>query len=146
MEGVPYGFATFLFGWYDTPYDNYPPLMSRGFFPVVFSILEDIMPRTIYLFMAQAINRRLGTDSLNLKELAAEAARRNTTIDEVMAIVEKEEWIYTNDDNSKSEAYVCSAFMAGVYKAAGIFGKIQINPKEFTPKDVYSLKIFNSEF
>jgi hypothetical protein len=34
------------------------------------------------------MNKRLGTKGKNIKELAAEAAKRNTTLDELMAVVE----------------------------------------------------------
>ena len=83
-----------MFGWVDTPVDNLPPLVPTGLIPVVFSILEDFTPSTVDIFFNQALNKRLGTDGLNVKQLSAEAARRNTSIENLMAMVEVEGWEY----------------------------------------------------
>lgn len=50
-EGLPYGYHNFLFGWVDTPVDNWPPLLPSGFIPIVFSILEDFLPSTVDVFL-----------------------------------------------------------------------------------------------
>jgi hypothetical protein len=94
MEGLPYGFHNFLFGWIDTVEDNLPPLMPPGMLPIVMSILEDVLPKQADIFFGQSINKRLGTKGLNIKELAAEAARRNTSIEELMSKIEVEGWEY----------------------------------------------------
>lgn len=39
-EGLPYGYHNFAFGWFDTEFDNLPPLVPRGFLPIALSILE----------------------------------------------------------------------------------------------------------
>lgn len=44
-EGYPYGFYNFLFGWIDTPYDNFPPLLDAHFVPIVFGVLSKIAPK-----------------------------------------------------------------------------------------------------
>jgi len=41
-------------------------------------------------------------------------------------------------------AFVCSAYSASVYKAAGMFGDFDVNATEFTPRDVYNLNFFNT--
>ena len=38
-EGLPYGYHNFLFGWIDTPKDNYPPLLDPNFVLAAFSWL-----------------------------------------------------------------------------------------------------------
>jgi len=45
---------------------------------------------------------------------------------------------------SDGRSYVCSAYVAAVYKAAGLFYDFEINGTEFTPKDVYTLNFFNT--
>lgn len=94
-EGLPYGYHNFLFGWLDTPNSNWPPLVPSGFLPVVFGVMESMMADTIDIFFNQALNKRLNTTGLNIPDLAAEAARRNMTIDDVVAMVEVEGWEYT---------------------------------------------------
>jgi len=51
-EGLPYGYHNFLFGWLDTPEDNYPPLLAPGFLAIIMSVLQGIAPdaaQTLYL-------------------------------------------------------------------------------------------------
>jgi hypothetical protein len=40
------------------------------------------------------------------------------------------------------ESYVCSAFVAALYKAAGLLG--DVHGTEFTPRDVYTLNVFDT--
>ena len=42
--------------------------------------------------------------------------------------------------------YVCGCFVAPYYEHCGLFGDITILPKEFTPRDIYTLDIFDKEF
>jgi hypothetical protein len=80
-QGLPYGYHNFLFGWIDTPLDNWPPLLPAGFMPILFSVLEDFIPDTVEIFYAQALNKRLGTTGLNVKQLAGFAAKQNMTLE-----------------------------------------------------------------
>lgn len=114
-EGLPYGFHNFLFGWVDTPEDNIPPIIPPMLVPIVLSIYEDFDPLTADIFLAQALNHRLGTTGLNVKQVAGEAARRNMTLDDVMAIVEVEGWEYHGIEPKDGRAYVCSAYVAAIY-------------------------------
>ena len=59
-----------------------------------------------------------------------------------MAMTEVDGWKYKGMFHD-GEAYVCSSFVAAVWKAAGIFGDNYINAVEFSPKDVYQIDIFN---
>lgn len=59
-----------------------------------------------------------------------------------MAEVEVEGWEY-----SDGRSYVCSAFVAGVWQAAGLFGEgVTVNATEFQPYDDYRLAFFNKNF
>lgn len=62
-----------------------------------------------------------------------------------MAIVEEDGWEYTGLQPRDGEAYVCSAFTAAMYKAAGILVE-PVNATEFTPRDNYMLDIFDTNF
>ncbi len=54
----------------------------------------------------------------------------------------------TDDEQSEDptahiyHSYSSSTFIASMYKAAGIFGKLTVNAQEFTLKDVYQLDIY----
>jgi hypothetical protein len=63
------------------------------------------------------------------------------TIDDVFALPEIEGWEY-----SDGKSYVCSCFVVGMYKAAGLFKEMHIESTEFTPRDVYSLDFYNLDY
>jgi len=145
-EGLPYGYHNFLFGWIDTAEDNWPPLLPQQFGPIIFALLEKVAPATADIFYSQAINKRLGVESLKIEELAALAGERGLTLDDVMALPEEEGWEYHGIEPRDGRAYVCSAYVAAVYQAAGMFYPDIINGPEFTPKDVYTLDIFDLDY
>ena len=139
VEGMPYGYHNFLFSWIDTEDENYPPALPKEFIGIGFEIFGQLMPSVIDTFFLQAMNFRLGTKGLNYKQVNTEAAKRNTTMLQLMAQPELDGWYY-----SDGYSYVCSCFVIGVYKAAGLFGDLEINAVEFTPKDLYQLDFFNT--
>jgi len=61
-EGLPYGYHNFLFGWMDTVRDNLPADLPNELAPILFSMLDNIIPGTIYSFFIQAMNKRLNSD------------------------------------------------------------------------------------
>jgi hypothetical protein len=67
-------------------------------------------------------------------------------LDDVMGMVEQDGWEYTGQLPRDGLSYVCSAYVAAMYKAAGLFGDLEINATEFTPKDVYTLDFFDLEY
>lgn len=88
----------------------------------------------------------MGTEGLTISMLAVEAERKGLTLDDIMAIPETEGWEYHGLEPRDGIAYVCSAYVAAVYQAAGLFGKDRINGPEFTPKDVYTLNFFDLNY
>ena len=90
--GHPYGYHNFLFGWIDTPTQNYPPLLPPEFLPIVLSMYEKINPFKADRLYFEAVNLRLGTRNKTAEELTAIAAERKMTMDDVTAMVEVEGW------------------------------------------------------
>lgn len=119
-----------MFGWIDTIDQNYPPLLDSNLVMVVFSYIERLMELPIKKILTEALNMRLGTKNLKMSEIAVEMTRRGMTMQDLMAQVEKDGWWY-----SDGYSYVCSAFVAAVYKAGGLLPEIEA--VEFTPKDVF---------
>jgi hypothetical protein len=76
-QGLPYGYHNFLYGWIDTPFDNFPSLLPAQLVPVVFSMLEYIDKSMTDTFFTQSLNFKLGTQDLSIPQVAAEAAKRN---------------------------------------------------------------------
>lgn len=59
-EGLPYGYHNFLYGWMDTPRDNLPPSMPNEMIPIIFSMVENVMPHSVYNIFVEALDKRLG--------------------------------------------------------------------------------------
>lgn len=138
MEGYPYGYHNFLFSWIDTPDQNFPHLLAPDLFPIVVEMADHLAHPVINSFFIEAMNQRLGTSGLSFDEVLVESEHRNMTLQQLMAMPEQDEWIY-----SDGPSMVCSCFVIGVYKAAGLFGDMEIQANEFTPKDVYQLDVYD---
>mmetsp|Transcript_22331 Transcript_22331/g.27414 ORF Transcript_22331/g.27414 Transcript_22331/m.27414 type:complete len:137 (-) Transcript_22331:280-690(-) len=117
--------------------------MPNELVPIVFSVLEKVLPKTAYVFFTEALNKRLGTIGLNIEGIARVAAERGMSVQDVMAMVELDGWEYTSEDPRDGLSYVCSAYVAAMYKAAGLFEAYDVQATEFTPRDVYSLNFFD---
>ncbi|CDW76296.1 UNKNOWN [Stylonychia lemnae] len=143
-EGIAYGFHNFLFAWLDTPNDNNPPVLPPGMLANTFSLVETISPEVVDIFMNQALNKRLGTKGLTLSQISVEAAKRNLTLDDVIAMPELDGWEYEGLEPKDGRSYVCSTYVTAVMKAAGVFGDMIFNPGEQTPRDMYQLTIFET--
>ena len=141
---MPYGYYNFLYGWIDTAGDNWPPLLPTNFVPVLFSIIQNIAPETVFTFFSEALNRRLGTEGLDIQGLVEEAYNQDMKLDDVMAMVEQDGWRYSGIGKDNSFSYVCSAYVAAMYKAGGLFGDLDVNATEFATRDIYILDFFDT--
>jgi len=121
VEGYPYGYHNFIFGWFDTPDKSLPPITDLDFLAVVFEVLHHLIPAGIDSLVGEALNKRLNTTKLSISEMLIEIGKRGKTIGEVFSVVEQDSWIY-----SDGPSMVCSAFVAGIYKAGGLFGNLNI--------------------
>lgn len=68
------------------------------------------------------------------------------TLEDVMAMPEKDGWIYHGSKPRDGLSYVCSAYVIAVLKAAGVFDDLEINATEFTPRDLYAVNIYDLNF
>lgn len=44
IEGLPFGYHTFLWGWFDTAFDNLPPLVPPQLFPFAWDMVDRFLP------------------------------------------------------------------------------------------------------
>ena len=71
------------------------------------------------------------------------AAKQDKSLLDVMAMPEQDGWIYTGVEPRDGQSFVCSAYVAALYKAAGVFEDLEINATEFTPMDLPSLNFWD---
>jgi hypothetical protein len=58
-EGLPYGFHNFLFGWIDTPDDNFPPPVNAQIFPMIFQMMDIIDKPLSTKMWGEALNKSM---------------------------------------------------------------------------------------
>ena len=141
VEGLLYGYHNFIFSWIDTTTKNMPFITQQEFVEFVFSLMSKIYPKASDLLVTEGLNLRLGTKNMTLQQVIAEAARRGKSFEELMAEPELEGVEYHD-----GLSYVCSCFVIAYFKHGGMFDNIDFSPNEFTPKDVYTLDIFDKDF
>jgi len=99
VEGSPYGYANFLFGFIDTPNDNFPQVMDQNSWFNFISILNsfpDIGPKLVDFVWSRALSKRLGfgDESLTWTQIIEESTKRGLELGELMSMPEQEEWLY----------------------------------------------------
>lgn len=141
MSGKPYGYHNMIFSWIDTIADNYPPPLDAHLVISVMSMWTRVQPAYAANMWNEALNKRLGTEDLDLYGILGETERRGIAFDELLTVPEHDEWVY-----SDGQSTTCVAFILAMYKAAGVFGPVSssVQVTEFTIRDAYMLKIFEN--
>ncbi|XP_071698481.1 uncharacterized protein [Rutidosis leptorrhynchoides] len=141
MIGLPYGFHNLIFAWIDTVNNNYPPPLDANLVASVMTVWNHLQPAYAANMWNEALNKRLGTEGLELPDILVEVEKRGSSFTELLTIPEQDDWVYA-DGKSTS----CVAFVLEMYKEAGLFGDLsdQIQVTEFTIKDAYTLNFFEN--
>ena len=140
-QGMPYGYRNFLFGWMDTPKDNLPSVLDLNWAYLVFRILEAVDQPATNQLLREALNWRVGTKNLELFEIEEEANKQGKTLNDLFSIIEPEGVMY-----SDGYSYVCSSYVFSFYTKSGMLGDLQIHATEMTPRDVYTLNIYDTNW
>jgi hypothetical protein len=140
-EGLDYGSHNFVFSWFDNVNNNVPLFMDTEILLLLISLVEKFDQKVAQKYFIQGLNHRINTNLKTISEITVAAARQGLTFEKLMAMPERDEWIYDNGEN-----YVCSALVVGIYRAAGLFDDLNINVKEFSPRDIYQLEFFDQEY
>jgi len=93
VEGLPYGYVNFVFGWIDTAMNNYPPPLTEEVIPIAMSLVERIQPKWSIFYM-EGLNKRLNTNLSNIEQVFAVLNERNQTFSQLMTQVEQDSWVY----------------------------------------------------
>ena len=143
-EGLNYGFHNFISTWIDTVDKNFPFIATSEIVEFLFSLVSKVYPAASDLILTENVHRRLypeGEFNITLQQGIAEAARRNKSLEQLLAEPEFEGVKYSDGLN-----YVCSCFVVAYWKHGGMFGDIDFSPNEFGPRDIYMLDIFDKNF
>jgi len=102
-----------------------------------------------YDYLAQTLNKRLGTEGLSINQAYMEASKKGINFTQLLTIPERDEWVFQDADGISGPSMVCDVFVTRMWKAAGVFSSDlvnQIQATEFTNWDAYSLNIFDSNY
>jgi len=72
------------------------------------------------------MNKRLGTEGLDMAGVTSAASKKGLTIQDLMAMPEQDGWVYKGETPRDGRSWVCSCYVAAFYKVAGIFGTSDI--------------------
>ena len=134
-----------MWGWIDTPGQNYPPLLPKNLVPIAFSLYEKLNPNETAILFTDSLNKKLGTTGLDIAGIQEEAEiKHGANFSDVMGWVEKDGWNYTGFWHD-GESMVCSSFVVALWKSAGLFDEYT-NAVEWSPKDVYQVDFFNKTY
>ncbi|CAM0902004.1 unnamed protein product [Alopecurus aequalis] len=139
MYGKPYGYHNMIFSWIDTMSENYPPPLDANLVMAAMSMWARLQPHYASNMWNEALNKRLGTEQLDLHGIITETEKRGMSFNQLLTIPEQDEWEY-----SDGKSTTCVAFILAMYKAAGLFAPFteSIQVTEFTIRDAYMLRIF----
>lgn len=135
-----YGIRAFLPAPIDLAQGTFPKYISNELFILIGTVLNKFIPDLSNLVIGAFMSARLGRDDLNLDETSILASEMNLKLEDLMAMPELESFKY-----KAGEQWICSALVVKLYMIAGVI-KEDINPKEFVPKDIYQMNIFDKNW
>ena len=144
-----------LWGWFDSADSNFPPPLDIHLVTTLFSLvdplLKTIAPTTPSLWNG-AIAQRLGLEpsenytTAGLLNIARQ--RENQTFGDLLAMPEKDSWIYPLASSScgrpqgcTGPAQVCNVFVCKMWKVGGMF-EVDFDCGEQVPLDTYQMALF----
>ena len=112
---------------------------------VILNFLENKLDLSVYKIFGQGLNKRLNTNYKKIKKIMVHMLNRNIRFNELLTVAESDKWNYTNN-NKTGKSFVCDVFVLNYLREAGLFNNLLLELSEFTPKDLYQLKIFNNSW
>ncbi|KAF6168021.1 hypothetical protein GIB67_011406 [Kingdonia uniflora] len=108
----------------------------------VMTVWNHIQPAYAANMWNEALNKRLGTEGLDLPQILVETEKHGVPFDKLLTVPEQDDWLYSDGVSTS-----CIAFVLEMYKQAGLLGPMasSIQVTEFTIKDAYTLKFFEDD-
>jgi len=107
----------------------------------IFDRLDKFLANKMY---NEAFNKRLNSDLKTTAEIYEYAVtQEGISFGQLIIMPEQDAWVY-----SDGKSMVCDVFVCSMWKAGGLFGDLtdKFQCTELTPRDVYSLGFFNSNY
>lgn len=161
-EGFDYGFKTMIWGWIDTPDDNFPCLppypatencMSWAMFEPLLAWVDFKVPPIGAMMWNAGVAMRLNvSDDMRTVDYYKIAHDRGLSMhNDVISIPEEDTWLYNTTrygEPAVGKNMVCCVFVCNMWKAAGVFAPInnEVNCGEMTNWDDYVLTILEPEY
>ncbi|KAH3758676.1 zinc finger protein, MYND-type [Pelomyxa schiedti] len=158
LEGLYYGYSTFMYGWIDTIDQNYPPPLSGPFTNWLMYIVDQFLGPIFDMIVGAALNQRIDNPTCCIRgtkcttdqppcltyiNILNTITEQGISMLDLIAIPEKEEWEYCIEEKC-GPSRVCSALVTDILKHAGVFQGIDFYPSEFVPRDVYQMNIYDT--
>ena len=142
-KGTSYGYQNFLWGWIDTPNQNFPEKLSSDLLIMTISFLfrNNILEKHLNKFIVEPLNQRLGyyfkeNQNYNWTGILNWSYKNNYPIFNLWTLPELDEWKY----NGKYSR-VCDSFVLTIFKLVGIIPD-DIQVSEFSPRDLYLVELW----
>uniref|UniRef100_A0A7S0NDH2 Uncharacterized protein n=1 Tax=Hanusia phi TaxID=3032 RepID=A0A7S0NDH2_9CRYP len=152
LEGLRYGFYNLIFGWIDTPRNNFPYPLTPELLMVIFALADPIfraIPSAPSIWN-EAMEKRLGLQEGNYSttEIYSMAQSKGLSFGKLMSLPEQDDWVYPGVKDPKGgwkyrpgPSVVCDVLVCRLWKAGGLLPS-SVNCAEFTPFDLYELDLF----
>ncbi|RID43043.1 hypothetical protein BRARA_J02881 [Brassica rapa] len=75
---------------------NYPPPLDAHLVASVMTVWSKMQPDYAANMWNEALNKRLGTEGLDLPDVLLEVEKRGSSFDELLAVPEQDDWIYSD--------------------------------------------------
>ncbi|THU50754.1 hypothetical protein C4D60_Mb06t23640 [Musa balbisiana] len=136
MLHKPYVYHNMIFSWIDTVSGNYlPPLDACGGF------CDDVWTRLQPSYAAnlwnETLNKRLGTQGLDLPDIIVEAEKRGTSFDKLLTIPDLDHWVYTDGKSTSRQG--CSIQLPAPHKSPVYHERCLPTPSNFFESNISRL-------
>jgi len=162
VQGLPYGYHTFIYEWIDADIGNLPwkptePEIASLLFDLMDNFISNTSKLSVFSLILQGLSKRLNNNFYSMDDLwhylnVYGGSDPFDFLAKAIDMPELDRWTYWNPSNSctnrancTGKSMVCDVLVANIYKAAGVFGDLsdEIQAGEFTPSDAYKIHIYN---
>jgi len=151
IEGMPYGYQTFVYTFLDTyPVKNLPLPMDDDVANWLISGFDRILPNdtgevSVYRIFTEGLNKRLNVTCPNIACISRNLLRMGwNSLTRVSEITDNDEWRF---DVAQNYSMTCSQFVGRAYqKAFGSAWPADFSGNEQTPKDNYQMALFDANY